>query len=89
MMAAGLFAAANTGHNISILDELDAKLHHIGFRADDWTEIRRAADILAMHDIEIEAGPTRQALTHGFTVYFFDPSGNRFAPFMVGARPDP
>lgn len=89
MLAAWLFATANTTHNISILNGPDAKLHHVGFRADDWTEIRRAADILSMHDIEIEAGPTRHAITRGFTVYFFDPSGNRFEFFMDGARPDP
>lgn len=89
MVAAWLFATANTTHNLSILKGPDTKLHHVGFRADDWTEIRRAADILSMHDIEIEAGPTRHAITRGFTVYFFDPSGNRFEFFVDGVRPDP
>ncbi len=89
MLAAWLFATANTTHNLSILGGPDGKLHHIGFRADDWTEIRRAADILALHDLEIEAGPTRHAITRGFTVYFFDPSGNRLEFFVDSVRPDP
>lgn len=46
-------------------------------------------DHLVMNDVEIEIGPTRHAITRGFTVYFFDPSGNRFEFFMDGARPDP
>jgi len=35
MLAAWLYATANTTHNISILKGPDTKLHHIGFRADD------------------------------------------------------
>ena len=89
MLAAWLYATANTTHNISILKGPDTKLHHIGFRADDWTEIRRAADILSMHDVEMEIGPTRHAITRGFTVYFFDPSGNRFEFFQDASRPIP
>jgi catechol 2,3-dioxygenase len=53
------------------------------------SEIRRAADILSMHDVEMEIGPTRHAITRGFTVYFFDPSGNRFEFFQDASRPDP
>jgi catechol 2,3-dioxygenase len=87
--AAWLFATANTTHNVSILKGPNSKLHHIGFRADDWTEIRRAADVLTMNDVEIEIGPTRHGITRGFTLYFRDPSGNRFEFFVDSMRPDP
>jgi len=88
-VAGWLFATANTTHNVSILQGPNAKLHHIGFRADDWTEIRRAADVLAMNDVPIEIGPTRHGITRGFTIYFRDPSGNRFEFFVDSVRPDP
>ena len=89
LTAAWLFATANTTHNVSILKGPNAKLHHVGFRADDWTEIRRAADVLVMNEVPIEIGPTRHGITRGFTTYFRDPSGNRFEFFVDSMRPDP
>ena len=35
------------------------------------------ADLIAMHDISLDIGPTRHGITRGRTIYFFDPSGNR------------
>ncbi len=44
----------------------------------------KAADLISMTDTSIDIGPTRHGLTHGQTIYFFDPSGNRNEVFCGG-----
>jgi len=46
--------------------------------------VLRAADLISMTDTSIDIGPTRHGLTHGQTIYFFDPSGNRNEVFAGG-----
>ncbi|MFD1243766.1 catechol 2,3-dioxygenase [Paralysiella testudinis] len=60
------------------------KLHHASFYLDTWYDVLRAADLIAMTDTSIDIGPTRHGLTHGQTIYFFDPSGNRNEVFAGG-----
>lgn len=60
------------------------RLHHASFYLNTWEDVLRAADIISMHDISIDIGPTRHGLTHGQTIYFFDPSGNRNETFAGG-----
>jgi len=60
------------------------KFHHASFFLDTWEDVLRAADLISMHDISIDIGPTRHGLTHGKTIYFFDPSGNRNEVFCGG-----
>lgn len=60
------------------------KLHHISFFLDTWEEVLRAADLISMTDTSLDIGPTRHGLTHGKTIYFFDPSGNRNEVFCGG-----
>lgn len=62
----------------------DAKLHHVAFYLDTWEDVLRAADLISMEDISLDIGPTRHGLTHGQTIYFFDPSGNRNEVFSGG-----
>lgn len=66
------------------------KFHHASFYLDTWEDVLRAADLISMHDISLDIGPTRHGLTHGKTIYFFDPSGNRNEVFCGGdyAYPD-
>lgn len=66
------------------------KFHHASFFLDTWEDVLRAADLISMHDISLDIGPTRHGLTHGKTIYFFDPSGNRNEVFCGGdyAYPD-
>jgi catechol 2,3-dioxygenase len=64
-------------------------LHHFAFWLDDWNEVRAAADILAYHGVPIDVGPTRHGATRGYTVYFFDPLGNRNEVFTGGYWVDP
>jgi catechol 2,3-dioxygenase len=58
------------------------KAHDVAFVR--WNDVLRAADLISMHDIPLDIGPTRHGLTHGQTIYFFDPSGNRNEVFAGG-----
>jgi catechol 2,3-dioxygenase len=60
------------------------KLHHVSFLLDSWEQVLRAADIMSMHRVSIDIGPTRHGITRGTTIYFFDPSGNRMETFCGG-----
>jgi len=60
------------------------KFHHASFFLETWQDVLRAADLISMTDTSIDIGPTRHGLTHGQTIYFFDPSGNRNEVFCGG-----
>jgi catechol 2,3-dioxygenase len=62
----------------------DDKLHHVAFLLETWEQVLRAADIMSMHRVSIDIGPTRHGVTRGTTIYFFDPSGNRMETFCGG-----
>jgi catechol 2,3-dioxygenase len=55
----------------------DAKLHHVAYHIEDFTEILRAADICAIDNVTMDVTPTRHGITRCETMYFFDPAGNR------------
>ena len=77
-IAAAFLSCSNKAHDIAILEHPEpGKLHHVSFMLMTWEEVLRAADIMSMHDISIDIGPTRHGITRGQTIYFFDPSGNR------------
>ncbi len=72
-------------HDIAwVRHEEKGKFHHASFFLSSWDEVLRAADIISMHDLSLDIGPTRHGLTHGQTIYFFDPSGNRNEVFCDG-----
>ena len=72
-------------HDIAFIRHTEKnKFHHASFYLDSWEDVLRAADIISMHDIPLDIGPTRHGLTHGQTIYFFDPSGNRSEVFCGG-----
>ena len=60
------------------------KLHHVSFFLETWEDVLRAADLISMGNVSLDIGPTRHGLTHGKTIYFFDPSGNRSEVFCGG-----
>jgi len=62
----------------------DGKLHHVAFQMPSWESVLRAADIMSVHRVSIDIGPTRHGITQGTTIYFFDPSGNRLETFCGG-----
>ncbi|WP_026244459.1 catechol 2,3-dioxygenase [Dasania marina] len=72
-------------HDIAFIEHPEpGKLHHCSFLLETWEDVLRAADLISMHDVSIDIGPTRHGLTHGKTIYFFDPSGNRTEVFCGG-----
>lgn len=75
----------NRAHDVAILEyEEPGKLHHVGFKLEDWSAIGNAADLISIHDVSLDAGPMRHGVTRGLTIYFFDPSGNRNETFAGG-----
>ena len=77
-MMAAFFSCSNKAHDIAFVDYPEPnKFHHASFLLNSWEEVLRAADIMGMHNISIDIGPTRHGITRGRTIYFFDPSGNR------------
>ncbi|MDO5688773.1 MAG: catechol 2,3-dioxygenase [Tissierellia bacterium] len=77
--------ANNKGHDLAILEYPEpGKLHHIGFKLEDWHAIGHAADLISVNDVALDAGPMRHGITRGQTIYFFDPSGNRNETFAGG-----
>lgn len=72
-------------HDIAFIHhEEPGKFHHASFHLETWEDVLRAADLITMTDTSIDIGPTRHGLTHGKTIYFFDPSGNRNEVFCGG-----
>lgn len=71
-------AAANKPHDLALVRHAEpGKLHHVAFHLESWNDLGHAADVMTIHDITIDQGPTRHGITRGQTIYFFDPSGNR------------
>ncbi len=72
-------------HDIAFIKHPEKdKFHHASFYLNTWEDVLRAADLISMHDTPLDIGPTRHGLTHGQTIYFFDPSGNRTEVFTGG-----
>jgi len=72
------FTLSNKAHDIAFIEHAEpGRLHHASFLLDTWEAVLRAADLISMSDTSIDIGPTRHGITHGQTIYFFDPSGNR------------
>ncbi|RTE65500.1 catechol 2,3-dioxygenase [Amphritea opalescens] len=72
-------------HDVAFIDCPEPnKFHHASFFLETWEAVLRAADLISMTNTSIDIGPTRHGLTHGQTIYFFDPSGNRNEVFCGG-----
>lgn len=75
-------------HDLAIVPGRPGGFHHVAFSLENWNELGRAADILVMNEVKIDAGPTRHGITRGHTIYFFDRDGNRNEVFTGGYVPD-
>ncbi len=80
---------SHSTHDVAFLTGPDGGFHHVAFWADDWNDLRHAADTCAIHGINVDAGPTRHGATRGCGVYFFDPAGNRNEIYTGGYWFDP
>lgn len=82
---AQFLTASMKQHDIAFIhSDTPGQFHHASFLLDTWEDILRAADLISMTDTSLDIGPTRHGLTHGKTIYFFDPSGNRCEVFCGG-----
>lgn len=82
---AAFLSCSNKAHDFAIIrHEQPGALHHISFNLESWSDLLRAGDLLGMHKVQIDNGPTRHGLTRGQTIYFYDPSGNRNEVFAGG-----
>ena len=82
---AAFLSVSMKAHDVAFIRHPEKdKLHHTSYYLDTWNDVLRAADLISMHDIPLDIGPTRHGLTHGQTIYFFDPSGNRTEVFVGG-----
>ena len=83
--AAAFLTTSIKAHDVAFIECPEpGKFHHVSFFLDTWEDVLRAADLISMTDTPIDIGPTRHGLTHGKTIYFFDPSGNRSEVFCGG-----
>jgi len=81
----------NKPHDLAFVEYPEpGKLHHVGFYLCNWSEIGRAADLIAINRLKLDIGPTRHAITRGQSIYFWEPSGNRIEVYAAGytAYPD-
>ncbi len=83
--AAVFLTASMKAHDVAFIECPEpGKFHHASFFLETWEDVLRAADLISMTDTSLDIGPTRHGLTHGKTIYFFDPSGNRTEVFCGG-----
>ena len=81
---------AAKSHDIAFAEHPEpGKLHHLSFLMNSWEHVLRSGDIMAMHDVPVDIGPTRHGVTRGKTIYAWDPSGNRFEVFAEDRHPYP
>lgn len=77
-LIAAFLTCSNKAHDLAYVKHPEpGKFHHASFLLGSWEDVLRAADLMSMHDIPLDIGPTRHGITRGRTIYFFDPSGNR------------
>jgi catechol 2,3-dioxygenase len=78
-------SCSNKPHDIAFIRSPDkGRFHHASFNLENWNDIGNAADIITRHKVPLDIGPTRHGITRGYTIYFFDPSGNRNEVFSGG-----
>ena len=77
VQAAAWMFCTTSPHDIAFGSGPVSGLHHVSFYLDEWSDVLKAADILAKHRVRVDVTPQRHGITRAGTTYFFDPSGNR------------
>ena len=62
-------------HTVNFLRDAKTAIHHIAFEVRDWSDIKRASDILAKCDIKLSWGPLRHIIGHNIAIYHKNPDG--------------
>lgn len=82
---ANFLSLSTKAHDVAFIEDGNiGGFHHASFLIDTWEGLLRAGDLISMSDTSLDFGPTRHGITHGQTIYFFDPSGNRNEVFAGG-----
>lgn len=81
IQAATWLARTTTPHDLAFVGGPRMGLHHISFFLDEWNDVLKAADVMAKNKVKLDVTPQRHGITRGYTIYFFDPSGNRNETF--------
>ncbi|MET0085754.1 MAG: catechol 2,3-dioxygenase [Sedimenticola sp.] len=91
IQAASWLSCSNTPHDIAFVGGPVQGLHHCAFFLDSWDDVLKAADVMSKNRVKVDVTPQRHGITRGYTIYFFDPSGNRnetFGGLGYLAQPD-
>jgi catechol 2,3-dioxygenase-like lactoylglutathione lyase family enzyme len=62
-------------HTVNFLRGEKTALSHIAFEVRDWSDIKRACDVLAWNDIKLTWGPIRHIIGHNIAIYHENPDG--------------
>ena len=62
-------------HMVNFLRDPKSTIHHIAFEVRDWSDIKRACDMLARHNIQLTWGPIRHIIGHNIAIYHKNPDG--------------
>ncbi len=62
-------------HTVNFLRDPKTAIHHIAFEVRDWSDIKRASDMLAKNDIKLAWGPLRHIIGHNIAIYHKNPDG--------------
>jgi hypothetical protein len=62
-------------HTVNFLRDARPSISHIAFEVRDWSDIKRACDLLASNDITLTWGPIRHIIGHNIAIYHKNPDG--------------
>src|ERR1700722_829479 len=62
-------------HTVKFLRDAKTAIHHIAFEVRDWSEVKRASDMLAQSGIKLAWGPLRHIIGHNIAIYHKNPDG--------------
>jgi catechol 2,3-dioxygenase-like lactoylglutathione lyase family enzyme len=62
-------------HTVNFLRDARTAIHHIAFEVRDWSDIKRACDLLAKNKIKLTWGPLRHIIGHNIAIYHKNPDG--------------
>jgi catechol 2,3-dioxygenase-like lactoylglutathione lyase family enzyme len=62
-------------HTVNFLRNTKTFISHIAFEVRDWSDIKRACDLLARNNIKLTWGPIRHIIGHNIAIYHKNPDG--------------
>ena len=60
---------------MNFLRDPKTAIHHIAFEVRDWSDMKRASDMLAKNDIKLAWRPLRHIIGHNIAIYHNNPDG--------------